>query len=175
MLKVILKGLCLMLLIHSGFVHAWAIDNYGRDIKAHERLGGHTVKSHISKDFRWLEKRCKSNRWMKQTSSFYNKQVAEYYLYLAIKRKKNQIEGYAKRSHNKDVIYSSTRDIKWYQFSGRMVNCKLYRKYLRKSKSKLKKGYNVMLHRVGYVSKYLGVIRRKNTSGGWYLLTSYPY
>jgi len=124
-----------------------------RGLEFYENVGGHTVRRHVGKNYKWLVKRLKEEPRLRAASSFYNLETAERCVRRAIYFNREKIERWLRSSHAPD---------------------KLVLTY------KCEKPVGIKVERTGKdvfresVSKRVRVILKKDRNYGFIVLTAYP-
>jgi len=160
--------------------YAGSIDDYGRNIKSHDREGGHIKARHIGKSYNYLRKRCGTKRWG-EMSTFLNTSDAEDQLHSLIKDHRSYISSYAKGWHNSKTMNNNQYNFR-FSSRGKSISCskkgktKIKTIYIPTPRKIIKYKYKVYLDENSYLTRVKGVLRRKSSAaGGWHLITAYPY
>ncbi|SMO68928.1 hypothetical protein SAMN06269117_11916 [Balnearium lithotrophicum] len=79
--------------------------NY-RGLKFYETVGGHTIRRHVGKNYKWLVERLESEPRLRSASSFYDLRTAEEVVRRAISENRNRIKEWLlnSRAPNKLVL-----------------------------------------------------------------------
>jgi hypothetical protein len=75
-----------------------------RGLEFYERAGGHTIRRHVGKNYKWLVKRLEEEPRLKAASSFYDLQTAESCVRRAIYFNREKIERWLRSSHAPDKL-----------------------------------------------------------------------
>jgi len=124
-----------------------------KGLEFYERVGGHTIRRHVGKDYSWLVNRLREEPRLRAASSFYDLATAERCVRRAIYFNRDKILSWLKNPHSPDKLvltYSCSEPV------GIKVE--------RVTRNKFRK---ITSHRVR-------VILKKDNSYGFIVLTAYP-
>lgn len=85
-----------------------------RGLKFYETVGGHTLRKHVGKDYKWLVKRLKEEPRLRSASSFYDYETAERVVEAAISRNAEKIKSWLSDPNSPDklvLIYRGEKPI----------------------------------------------------------------
>ena len=124
-----------------------------RGLEFYERVGGHTIRRHVGKNYSWLVKRLEEEPRLKAASSFYDLETAESCVRRAIYFNREKIERWLRSSHAPDkLVLTYTCE--------KPVGIKVERSG--------KKAY------LESITKRVRVILKKDKNYGFVVLTAYP-
>lgn len=155
--------------------YAQPVDDYGRDLNAHERLGGHTVAKHVGKGYQYLRNRCSSERGARKMTSYRSKSQAEGVIADMIKDNKSRIDNF-----NSGKINIYEQNGWWYDYwygYGYGINCTKLNKTKRVCARSNRRGrcLSYKTVKIDEIKKlYSAQSTLKKNSSNWYILTSYP-
>jgi len=75
-----------------------------RGLKFYETVGGHTIRKHVGKDYRWLVRRLKEEPRLRSASSFYDYETAERVVEAAISRNAEKIKRWLSDPNSPDKL-----------------------------------------------------------------------
>ncbi len=75
-----------------------------RGLEFYERVGGHTIRRHVGKDYKWLVERLKEEPRLRAASSFYDLETAERCVRRAIYFNREKILRWLKSPHAPDKL-----------------------------------------------------------------------
>ncbi len=180
--------------------YTWdGLDEYGRHLKSHEKLGGHTIAKHVAKSFGELRARCSEveakNRYkdnLKTTFTTYNQ--AKWSVLKLIKKNRGIIDTFKASSKRGGVInaryvvnvqrkYRSISTRRWwgayrlfYYLYGRGINCNL--NVFNKVEYKADYSSGRPVYRTTFKDQYSRLSSAtaflKKKDGRWYIQTAYP-
>ena len=85
-----------------------------RGLKFYETVGGHTLRRHVGKDYKWLVERLKREPRLKYASSFYDYETAERVVEAAISQNAEKVKRWLSNPHSPDklvLIYRGEKPI----------------------------------------------------------------
>jgi len=164
-------------------INANSIDEYGRNIYAHDKDGGHTVSRHIGKSFTELRGKCNGRKLNKFFTSYRYTKDAEKTLYAMINlndRNRAQVDNFQRnrgrgvqRNLKGDMKRGYSKWYKWWSGKGKGIDCSHLNERIKK-RTWYGVSYYIRLDEYNYLYHAKASLNFNHTKQRWYIQTSYP-